>query len=344
MPLKPAALLVAVVAGFLFPGRASAHPHHETDPPDSAHVEIDPQVVTSAQRVQPEVTIETQGDRRIITANGLPDHATGRFPNRHNPHAVRPQRYRFEMPLTPERSDAPTDARGMPFGVAINGVPFDPGTAENWTPHGLQRGGLPTDWTYEALGGAVDLGVDPSNAHVQPSGAYHYHGVPHGLLQRIVALRRAKVGPVLLGYAADGFPIYHAEGYVDPQDAQSNVVALRPSYRLKQGQRPDEHADPPGPGGNHDGAFAQDYEYVEGLGDLDECNGRFAVTPEYPEGTYHYMLTDAFPFVPRMFRGTPDDSFRRRGPGPNNGERDRERRNGRGDRPPPDRRQPPPPR
>ena len=26
------------------------------------------------------------------------------------------------------------------------------------------------------------------------------------------------------------------------------------------------------------GAFTQDYEYVEGLGDLDQCNGRFGVT------------------------------------------------------------------
>jgi hypothetical protein len=58
---------------------------------------------------------------------------------------------------------------------------------------------------------------------------------------------------------------------------------------------------------------------VAGSGDLDECNGRTGPTPEFPGGTYHYVLTDDFPFVPRLWRGTPDGSFLRRpgaGPGP----------------------------
>lgn len=59
----------------------------------------------------------------------------------------------------------------------------------------------------------------------------------------------------------------------------------------------------------------QDWTYVAGAGDLDECNGRFGVTPEHPEGTYYYVVTDTFPFVPRLFRGTPDPSFRH-GPPP----------------------------
>ena len=41
-------------------------------------------------------------------------------------------------------------------------------------------------------------------------------------------------------------------------------------------------------------------------GDLDETNGRFGATPEFPNGTYHYVLTDAFPFIPRAWRGTPE--------------------------------------
>ena len=43
------------------------------------------------------------------------------------------------------------------------------------------------------------------------------------------------------------------------------------------------------------GAFTQDYEYVEGLGDLDQCNGRFGVTPEFPNGIYYYVVSDDFP-------------------------------------------------
>ena len=51
------------------------------------------------------------------------------------------------------------------------------------------------------------------------------------------------------------------------------------------------------------GAFTQDYEYVEGLGDLDQCNGRFGVTPEFPEGIYYYVVTDDFPFFTRCLKG-----------------------------------------
>jgi hypothetical protein len=35
----------------------------------------------------------------------------------------------------------------------------------------------------------------------------------------------------------------------------------------------------------------EDYEYVEGLGDLDRYNGRWCVTPEYPYGIYAYFVT-----------------------------------------------------
>jgi len=51
------------------------------------------------------------------------------------------------------------------------------------------------------------------------------------------------------------------------------------------------------------GAFTQDFEYIEGSGDLDRCNGRVGVTPEFPEGIYYYMVTDAFPFFSRCLKG-----------------------------------------
>ena len=51
------------------------------------------------------------------------------------------------------------------------------------------------------------------------------------------------------------------------------------------------------------GAFTQDFEYIEGFGDLDECNGREGVTPEFPEGIYYYVVTDDFPFFSRCLKG-----------------------------------------
>ncbi|MEO1619406.1 MAG: YHYH protein, partial [Cyanobacteria bacterium J06632_3] len=128
-----------------------------------------------------------------------------------------------------------------------------------------------------------------------------------------------------LGYGADGFPVYGPHGYSDVNNANSELIDVRSSYQLKEGIRPD------GPGGLYDGAFVGDFEYVEGLGDLDECNGRFGVTPEYPEGIYHYYITASFPFVPRCLKGTPDESFIRRGGSPN---RQRPGDGPSGDRPP----------
>ena len=74
---------------------------------------------------------------------------------------------------------------------------------------------------------------------------------------------------------------------------------------------------------------------MEGLGDLDACNGREGVTPEFPDGTYYYVLTDAFPQVPRQFHGVPDDSFRKAGgPGGPGGRGPGGPRPGRGGPPP----------
>lgn len=247
------------------------------------------------------VSIAIENGYRVIRANGLPDHTTGRFPNRGNPNRISPQNYTFRVPMNPKATEKPTLLGMHPFGVALNGVVFDPGAAEWW------RNDPSSGWQYEAMSGAINLGVDMNHAHVQPNGAYHYHALPTGLIEKLTG---GKPKVALLGWAADGFPIYGPWGYTQPGDTNSAVKRLRSSYRVKAGTRPD------GPGGKYDGAFVADYECVKGAGDLDECNGRTGVTPEFPKGTYYYVLTDEFPFIPRMFKGIPDKSFFRGGPGP----------------------------
>ena len=101
-----------------------------------------------------------------------------------------------------------------------------------------------------------------------------------------------------------GFPFYLRYGYQDSNDPQSGLVAMRGSWMLRSGTRPS------GPGGPYDGTFREDWEYVEGSGDLDLCNGRFGITPEYPAGIYHYYITDDYPYIPRCVFGTPDGTFR----------------------------------
>jgi YHYH protein len=249
--------------------------------------------ITNAAPPNHFVEITVRDGYRYITSNGIPNHATGRFPNHGNPNSIQEQRHTFRVPLQPKIAGRQTDAHRQPFGVALNGVPFDPGTAEFWRND--------PNWRYEALSGIINLGLDDNNAHVQPSGAYHYHGLPMGLLRQFPTEKKI----TLVGYAADGFPMYAQYGLTEPMNTTSAIRELRSSYRLKSGVRPN------GPGGKYDGAFVQDWEYVTGSGDLDECNGRFGVTPEYPSGVYYYCLTKDYPFIPRHYRGTPDDSFRR---------------------------------
>lgn len=247
------------------------------------------------------MSILISGGELIVRANGLPDHATGQFPGRGNPHRISAQNHDFHIPLNPQVANRPTPAKGSWFGVAVNGVPFEPGTAEFWK-------GNPS-WNYEAKSGFIDLGLDGSNAHVQPNGSYHYHGLPLGLMER---LGGEGTRMLLVGYAADGFPIYTSYGHSVATNAASPLKRLRSSWRVKPGERPG------GPGGQHDGRFTADYEFVLGHGDLDECNGRFGVTPNYPRGIYYYCITEEFPHLSRFWRGTPDPSFRKRGPAPAN--------------------------
>ncbi len=242
------------------------------------------------------VNLSRDGVFRVITSNGIPNHMTGNFPNAENPNTISEQHYTFRMLLDPKENYYATPLSMYPFGVAINGVPFDPG-ANEWYQRDRDSG-----WQYEAMALEGRLGIDNSNAHVQPNGAYHYHGLPTGLIQRVASYGR----PVLLGYAADGFPIYAPTGFPEKGGAR-----LRPSYRIKSGQRRENNVGI-SPGGTYDGSFTQDYEYVKGLGDLDECNGRRAITAEYPRGTYLYVITDSYPYIPRSFKGTPDESFMRR--------------------------------
>jgi hypothetical protein len=104
----------------------------------------------------------------------------------------------------------------------------------------------------------------------------------------------------LVGWASDGFPIYARYGHATASDATSALKVLTGSYRTKA--TPDTNR--PAVSLYPMGTFGQDWEYVAGSGDLDECNGRTGVTPEFPDGIYHYLITDTYPFIQRCIKGT----------------------------------------
>lgn len=102
----------------------------------------------------------------------------------------------------------------------------------------------------------------------------------------------------ILGWAFDGNPIYGPYGYTDPTDSSKGVRRIRTSYALKSNivynidtnPTPQRIGGPP-LSGYPAGTFVNDYYYNFGSGDLDEYNGRFCKTPEYPSGTYAYFTT-----------------------------------------------------
>jgi hypothetical protein len=241
------------------------------------------------------------GSNRTLTANGLPDHVTGQFPNANNPNEISEQNVSIAYTLTPNES-ATASTLGGPRGATgyvLNGVKIDANTAGTCDDSGNNCSliGNEGSWHIEALGQtSFNFGTDDNNAHVQPGGAYHYHGLPEGF----ITLRGGNNSTMtLIGWAADGFPIYARYGFSKADNASSPIKVITGSYQLIDNisaSRPPVEVYPLG-------TFAEDWQYVAGSGDLDECNGRFGVTPEFPEGIYHYYATDSYPYFQRCVKG-----------------------------------------
>jgi len=232
-----------------------------------------------------QTTVTVSGNTRTIVTNALPNHETGLFPNSGNPNTISAQSNRYEYPTNPTYRGAASEVHVL--GVAVNGVKFEPGTAETVT--------CATGETYriEGLQNTFNLGMDFNNAHVQPTGAYHYHGLSE-LLAEIHT--DSDDGLVHVGFAADGHLIYI-----------SATDTYKPSYRLTaslrigsgcQGSLGGRQGSNVVVGGTTpDGTYTSDWEYISGHGDLDECNGTFI------EDQYIYVITNEFPYISRCLNG-----------------------------------------
>lgn len=260
----------------------------------------------------PEVSINLTDTTRIIISNSIPNHKVGlfgKFPESLNPNEISEQNNTYELNLNPTVSKNFTsllDQNGpsFSFGILLNGIELDPVAAEPF-PHDEGANSPNANWEWNLEATNSPLGLDCNNAHVQPTGQYHYHGAPTNYLN---SLNIETDVMTLVGYAADGFPIYYKYAYVNAEDNTSSVEAMTSSYRLKSGNRPGNGIT--APCGEYNGVYVNDYEYEDGLGTLDEANGRIGVTPEFPNGTYYYIITDEFPGIPRYFKGIPSNDFR----------------------------------
>lgn len=241
---------------------------------------------------------------RDLVANGIPDHDVGTFPNSGNPNTISEQDVEASFTLEPVETDTATTLGGPAgaTGYILNGVKIDAATAGSCGDSGGDTCSLIDNsggWSIEALGhSSFDFGTDDNNAHVQPGGAYHYHGMPEGFITKQGGNSSVMT---LIGWAADGFPIYARYGYTDANDASSDLKLMTGSYQLISEE--DVSNSRPAIDDYELGTFKQDWEYIAGSGDLDECNGRFGVTPEFPDGIYHYYGTDTYPYLQRCVKG-----------------------------------------
>jgi len=135
--------------------------------------------------------------------------------------------------------------------------------------------------------------------NIEKSFGYGYAHVANPVALRNLLLDNdaSKHSPIL-GYAYDGNPIYGPYAYENPLNPNSSISRMTSSYRLKTSRDGGPNlSDYPL------GSFTEDYRYQHRFGSLDENNGRYCVTPDYPNGTYAYFVTvdstntPVFPYI-----------------------------------------------
>ena len=219
-------------------------------------------------------------DQKCIISNGVPNHEIGKFPTKGNPNKFKKQKLRFCFSKKPLRNSDYSYIVST-VGVTLTGIPIRPATAAWYDENSFKKHSKnkSSGLNLEAIRPFEKIfGIDEHNGHLDFRGLYHYHKANSSLLLN---------GEPLIGYAADGFEILYI-----PEK-------FKTSWQLKKGNRKTK------PFGKYDGSFKEDYEFISGSGDLDECNGKIV------DGSYRYFATNSFPFFPRCHWGDVSKDFRK---------------------------------
>ncbi|MFN0119678.1 MAG: YHYH protein [Blastocatellia bacterium] len=260
---------------------------------------------TQAGRALPEVhSVRTLDCDVELRTAGISLHYLGLLQTPVNP-VERLQQFRIRVPLRPlPAGGAPVSVRADVAGVFRNGLPIpNHFEAVSWRGQNI--------WHFDTIAMADDGTLTAAGL----PRAELTHAPAPGLLEAL-GHDGSRHSP-LIGYAFDGSPIYGPWAWAD--DA-GQLRRMRSGYRLRRISKrthwPDGTELTPGQQGPDVsaayplGAFVEDYEYVAGSGALDQFNGRFAHTPEYPDGVYAYFMTTdaagrlAFPYLlARQYHG-----------------------------------------
>lgn len=206
-----------------------------------------------------------------------------------NPNTPANQDFTFRITRSPQQNTGTLVNTGLGhIGVWRNGVSiFNAEDGMSYNNQGI--------WNRDALvfeGSSFDACL----GHPAGNGEYHHHVSPNCLYLHTNDEAHAD----LIGFAFDGFPVYGAYGFANA-DGTGGPARMRSSYQLRgitertslpNGTVLAAGQYGPAIAGQYPlGAFIEDYAFVEGSGDLDEHNGRFCITPEYPDGIYAYFVT-----------------------------------------------------
>ena len=261
---------------------------------------VDDLTTANTENHQCEVSITLNETHLIISTNGLPNHDfESTLACSGGGDCSRAQSYTWSIPRSPVNdTNGGHDSTNCPeangnqecapdrgaVAVAINGVPiFGPEDGPGGDAVAAEHG------AYNEDRQPIELGI--CHGHAAQGGTYHYHAdancmhwhpaegesiendYDESTIQAVAQNTYDGNHSKVIGVAFDGYPIYGFWGY----DSQMNIVEMKSSYELKDGETGYNGID--------------DYKYTEGLGHLDQCNGHFGPTPDFPQGIYHYHTT-----------------------------------------------------
>lgn len=231
--------------------------------------------------------VQYSTDNVYISATCIPGYSIG--PWQGNPNIPSNQNFVFKITRNPVQNTGALVNVGLgQIGVWKNGVTMY--NAQDAHSYNNQNIWLQNAYYFEGVS------FDNCLGHPDQSGEYHHHVSPSCLYNQTDSTHHSPI----IGYAFDGFPVYGAYAYTNTNGTGA-IKRMRSSYQLRN--ITDRTTLPNGtqltsgqygPAINSQyplGSYIQDYSYVQGSGDLDSNNGRFCVTPEYPQGTYAYFVT-----------------------------------------------------
>lgn len=341
-------------------------------------------------------TLNYAKDQLTITTTSAPDDVTvlsGTFPNSYNNNYIISQDISLTFPYrggdNSQGNHESITYLASTIGITLPGILiYGPSAAVSVS------GSSGSVWTYDSSFTKIN-GQDQYGGFPGPAGDYHYNDSQFITANAWGNLSGFEGGSYvnpdghskLIGFAADGYPIYGPFGYNNPSDNTSSAVRMRSSYQVSStsASRPVSQTVSlaanvisgdlltvsstfglnPGmrltvnsagipestawiinnglatakgittfSGGPNQiklntnvtayigatltfeflpGTFIEDYTYIPNSGTLDQYNGRFCVTPDFPSGTYAYFATQdssnnpVYPyFVGRAFYGSVD--------------------------------------